>query len=132
VLATVAMMKYMSLSKAQVLLIRDQTMLLPCDMKLTELQRSSLNVILNQARVKSYPDQEIINLLFTLWISNGYQNYVDCLDLCIGISILACPNEAFEKVLYFSLDVMDINSSKMISAKEATRLLQCKFQIIMT
>lgn len=126
VLATVAMSKYMSLSKPQVLAIRDQAMLFPSNMKLTELHRSSLNAILNHAKVLPYPDQDIINLLFTLWISNGYENQVDCIDLCIGMSILACPNESFEKILNFALVVLDAKNSKMISVKDATRLSQCK------
>lgn len=109
------------------------------------IPRPKFMTAITKAKIKEYPDREVLELLHTVMDVNG--TGVSCNDLCIGIGILACPNENFESILKFSLNVMhnnldlytransnnstrrNSNSMMMISSHDALCLLQSKYPI---
>jgi hypothetical protein len=123
-----AMAKYMSLTKEQVLSMRDIVFPLAATSKHGAIKRESFNMAMDTAGVKLYPDQDVLNLFFTLWDLTGNIDNVNCKELCIGISLLASAQEkSFDGVLAFALNVLDYPKTEMISLKHAEVLLQSKF-----
>lgn len=111
--ATVAMSRYMSITKEQVFFIRRETSLLASNfsntnengiMKRNEIlslydetkspalynyiSREKYILVLQKAKIIHLPDMEVLLLLFTILDTNG-TNFVNCTDLCIGLSLFA-------------------------------------------
>jgi Ca2+-binding EF-hand superfamily protein len=128
ILTSSAMAKYMSLTKEQILSIRDTVFPLAANSKHGVIKRESFNMALDKACVKLYPDQEVLHLFFTLWDLTGNIDNVNCKELCVGISFFACANEtSFDGVLAFAMNVLDYNKTGMISLKQANLLLQSTY-----
>jgi hypothetical protein len=126
-LVSSAMARYVSLTKEQVISMRDIVFPLAATTKHGTINRESFNMAMDKADVKLYPDQDVLNLMFTLWDLTGNIDNVNCKELCVGISLLACPQEStFDGVIAFALNVLDFYKTDMISLKHAEVLLQSK------
>jgi hypothetical protein len=110
--ATVAMSRYMSITKEQVFIIRRETSSLASYFSNKsssingECHASGINEInddetqtayvsrenyikaLQKAKIAHQPDMEVLLLLFTILDNNG-TSFVNCNDLCIGLSLFA-------------------------------------------
>ena len=105
-------------------------MILPLSYKTKHgtIKREMFIRALQNAKIRQYPDHEILNLLFTLWDLTGNIDTVNGKELIIGISILACPDaKSFDDVLSFAMQVLDYNNTGMISLKDSLLLLQSTY-----
>lgn len=126
-LALVAMAKYMSLTKEQVLLLQRS-----CN-ELASQQGESDMISLDKFRqamiraaVQQYPDQDVLENMFTMWDLTGESRVLQK-EFVVGISALACPCEGLQKTLSFVIQVMDFEKRGEISAKQLVTLLKSKF-----
>ena len=123
-LFTASMAKYMNLTKPQVMAVRNIATRL-ASTKHGSISRRNFQYALNQAEVAKTPDQEVFNLLFTMWDLNGTDR-VSCAEFIIGMSFLACKEDSVEQAIRFALQVADRNRSGMISSKEASTFMRSK------
>ena len=119
---TAAMAKYMSLTKPQVMTIRNTLMPLASPKRGT-IRRKTLMHALKLLIVAESPDQEVLDRLFTMWDTTGSGN-VACAEFIVGISVLACKEDSFEQAIRFSLQVADRKRSGRISSRDANIFLQ--------
>jgi len=130
ILKTAAISKYsMKITKPQVLALRDQ---LSASYQHNDrkhrgtVRRKTFQDALEAAGITVEPDQDILNLLFTMWDAHG-SGRVACAELVVGISVLACRYDGVEDALRFALEVSDKYSTEMISSRDASALLRSKF-----
>jgi len=124
-LRTAAISKYMSLSKTQVLEIRDACAALAN--KNHSISRRFFHIAVGKSRIKALPDGDILDLLFTMWDKTGADR-VPALPFVVGISPLACGNESLAAVLRFALHVMDQDETEEVNAEQLITLLKCKYR----
>jgi hypothetical protein len=100
------------------------------------IQRHQLHQAMQQVNLISDPDQEVLDLLFTMWCSTdqGKQQkylHVPWLELMISISLLACKTDSLDQALRFSLYVISrnrtVHASRTVSSTDAIAFLQGKY-----
>jgi Ca2+-binding EF-hand superfamily protein len=119
------MAKYMTLSKPQVMAIRNVIMPVGSPNR-GSMNRSTVRYALTQSTVAEMPDQDVLDKLFTMWDVTGCGT-VSIAEFVVGISILACKEDSFEQAIRFALQVADRTRSGKISSKDASIFLQSKF-----
>ena len=128
-LKTAAISKYMKLTKPQVLTIRDHLQAKQSvgrNHHRGTIRRELWTQALQAALVRDDPDRDILELLFTMWDSNG-TGRVACSELVVGISVLACRYDGVRDALRFALEVYsDQHDTQMISSRDASALLRSK------
>ena len=65
---------------------------------------------------------EILDLLFTMW-DNARDGLVPFKEFCVGISLIACPNDEIPAILGFALHVGDIMNRGYLGAESLCNLL---------
>lgn len=123
-LFTASMAKYMSLTKPQVMAVRNTLMPL-ASKRQGSIKRSQFQDALNQVKVSQHPDQEVLDLLFTMWDLTG-TGRVPCAEFIVSMSILACKEDSVEQAIRFALQVADRNRTGKMSSKDASTLLRSK------
>ena len=130
VLKTAAISLYVKVSKPQILLIREHVR----NKMLKSQSRGQHRGLVKQAifqealeiaGVRQDPDQDIFNLLFTMWDTKGAKR-VPSAELIVGVSILACRYDGVENAIRFALEVSDKHGTQTISSHDATALLKSK------
>jgi len=129
ILKTAAISAYMKVTKPQILTIRDK---LRDDQHNDArarhrgmVQRAVFQEALDYAGVRKDPDQDIFNLLFTMWDTSG-SGRVASAELVVGVSILACRYDGVEDAIRFALEVSDKHGTHMISSQDACALIRSK------
>ena len=122
ILYTAAMAKYMTLTKPQVMAIRN-TLAPLSNIQGGMVKRNHLMFALKQAEVAESPDQEVLNLLFTMWDMTG-TGRVLCAEFIVGVCVLACKEDSIEQALRFALQVADRHRSGQICSKDASTFLR--------
>ena len=130
ILKTAAISLYVKVSKPQILLIRDhlRNKMLKSQSRGQHrglVRQESFQEALDIAGVRHDPDQDILNLLFTMWDTKGSKR-VPSAELIVGVSILACRYDGVEDAIRFALEVSDKHGTQTISSQDATVLLKSK------
>jgi hypothetical protein len=103
------------------------------------IQRHQLHQAMQQVNLISDPDQEVLDLLFTMWCSTdqGKQQkylHVPWLEFMISISLLACKTDSLDQALRFSLYVISrnrtVHASRTVSSTDAIAFLQGKYKVL--
>lgn len=138
ILRTAAVSKYMKLTKPQVLEILDRLEAHTATNspvgrskhhRGTTVRRAVWMQAVAAAGVRKEPDQDILDLLFTMWDVSG-TGRVARAELVVGISVLACRYDGVEDALRFALEVSDQNEKRMISSHDANALLRGEFSAL--
>lgn len=132
ILKTAAISSYMKVTKPQILTIRDELRNDkhndPRRRHRGMVRRAVFQKALDYAGVRMDPDQDIFNLLFTMWDTSG-SGLVASAELVVGVSVLACRYDGVEDAIRFALEVSDRHGTRMISPQDASALLRSKFAI---
>lgn len=121
-LVTASMARYMTLTQEQAIAIRNE--LLPMAVKRRgSIKRGNFHFALQQADLAENPDQEVLDLLFTMWDMTG-SGRVAGVEFVIGMSVLACKDESIEEAIRFALEIADGNNTGKISSKDSIALLR--------
>jgi Ca2+-binding EF-hand superfamily protein len=123
-LFTATMAKYMSLTKPQVMAVRN-TIIPLASPRSGSIKRNNFKYALSQAGVAETPDQEVLDLLFTMWDTKG-SGRIAFAEFMVGISVLACKEDSVEQAIRFALQVADRNRTGKISSKDASTFLRSK------
>jgi hypothetical protein len=103
------------------------------------IQRHQLHQAMQQVNLISDPDQEVLDLLFTMWCSTDQgkqQKYlqVPWLEFMISISLLACKTDSLDQALRFSLYVISrnrtVHASRTVSSTDAIAFIQGKYNVL--
>lgn len=86
------------------------------------ISRGSFQIALAKAGVELEKDLEILDLLFTMWDSEGAEQ-IPYKEFATGISPLACPNDNANSVLRFAMQVSDEADTGMIGPGELEDIL---------
>jgi Ca2+-binding EF-hand superfamily protein len=121
-LVTASIAKYMTITKPQVMALRNAIVPL-ASKRGGSIKRNNLHFALQEANVADTPDKEVLDLLFTMWDMTG-SGRVACVEFVIGLSVLACKEDAIETALRFALQVADKNRTGKISSKDASAFLR--------
>jgi len=124
-LATVAMAKYLKITREQIVIIRD-TLSRYADRDY-RVDRQTFQISLDKAQVRTDPDQKVLHHLFTMWDDSAVgKDRILYHDLVVGLSPLACPGENLSSVLAFTLSVMDEQQTGKISSIQLLFMLKSK------
>jgi Ca2+-binding EF-hand superfamily protein len=121
-LVTPAVIHYITLSREQVLGIRDA-----CLYMVEEdgfIKRQYFHMALSKMEIPVDPDGDILDCLFTMLDRRG-DDMVDLKQYIVSISALACP-EGLEMALHFAMEVMDVEHSDRVTNEDVTFVLRCK------
>jgi hypothetical protein len=103
------------------------------------IQRHQLHQAMQQVNLISDPDQEVLDLLFTMWCSTDQgkqQKYlqVPWLEFMISISLLACKTDSLDQALRFSLYVISrnrtVHASRTVSSTDAIAFIHGKYKVL--
>jgi Ca2+-binding EF-hand superfamily protein len=120
-LATVAVSNYMSITKNQVVQIRNEVLALTNQEG--KIRRHFFAIAVAKARVAIYPDLDILDALFAMWDLTG-DSIVPAQDFVAGFCVLACPNHSLADVLKFAMEIIDLEESELITTNELVNLLK--------
>ena len=122
-LALSAVAKRLELGKGQLIFLRDTfAEVASYDEMITHKQ---FNNGLRKARLTNLEDLEVINLLFTMWDSEGDEE-ISYRHFIMGIAPLACPDEGLDSILRFSLQISDDDRRAAIDDDELFDMLHSK------
>lgn len=123
-LYTAAVAKYVSVTKPQIMAVRN-TLILVASPKRGTVQREQLRHALRQAGVAPAPDADVFDLLYTMWDVKGTNRVVGT-EFMVGVSVLACKDDSIEQAIRFALQVGDRNRKGTISSNDASVFLRSK------
>lgn len=128
-LATVAMAKYLFLTKRQVIRLSYN---LHHDLAQGQgfISRHQLQNALRRANVMHATDREVLDCLFTMWDVKG-EDIISYDGFVAGISLLACPCDSLKDTLLFAMEALDVEEEETISAVQLVCMLQGQFQVIL-
>ena len=123
-LAIECMAKYMSLTKQQLIDLRNR-----CYMSMDskrKINRRSFNANVSRSRISEEPDAEILNGLYTMWDLHGEGNIL-LPPFILSLAPLACAEEDLEDILRFSLNIFERETSGVLTADRLVFILKRKW-----
>jgi len=128
-LATVAMAKYLHLTKRQVICL---SYYLNHDSAQGQcfISRHQLQNALRRANVRHATDREVLDCLFTMWDFKGEES-ISYDGFVAGISLLACPCDSLKDTFLFAMEALDADKEEAISAVQLVCMLRGQFQFIL-
>ena len=123
-LAIECMAKYMSISKQQLIDLRNR-----CYMGMDgkrKITRRAFNTNVQQCRIQEKPDAEVLDALFTMWDLHG-EDRILCPPFILSLAPLACEDQDLESTLRFSLDIFERETKGVLSAERLVFILKCKY-----
>ena len=122
-LAVACVAKYMSISKQQLMDLRNR-----CYMAMDgkrKISRRNFNQNVKVCRIKEQPDAEILDCLFTMWDMHG-DDKILVPPFILSLAPLACRYEDLKEVLHFSLNVFIKETNGELSADRMVFILKRK------
>ena len=125
-LYTTAVANYMRLTKHKVILLQ-QAMERRRRRRNGTICQQHFCQALAEVKLHSTKDQDVLLNLFDLWDVQG-TGRVPCDEFIIGLAPLACKRgESISTVLYFAMQLADVEGNGRISASETLLLLQSTY-----
>lgn len=115
--------KYMSLSKQQLIDLRNRCYM-AMDSK-RKIDRRSFNINVKRCRIKEEPDAEILDGLYTMWDLHG-ENSILLPPFIMSLAPLACEDDDLEEILRFSLAIFERETSGILTADRLVFILKRK------
>ena len=115
--------KYMSVSKQQLVDLRNR-----CYMSMDskrKIDRRSFNTNVKRCRIRSRPDAEILDGLYTMWDLHG-EDSILLPPFILSLAPLACAEEDLEDILRFSLNIFERETSGILTADRIVFILKRK------
>ena len=125
-LAIECMAKYMSVSKQQLIDLRNRCYM-AMDSK-RKIDRRTFNTNVQQCKIQESPDAEILDALFTMWDLHGEERIL-CPPFILSLAPLACEDEDLEQTLTFALDIFERETKGKLSADRLVFILKCKCRL---
>lgn len=95
-----------------------------------KIDRYTFSSNVQLSNIKDCKDVEILDCLFTMWDVHG-EDLVLCPPFILSLVPLVCPNESFEKIITFALEVFQSETKGILTADRLVFILKrtSKFEI---
>ena len=123
-LAIECMAKYMSMSKQQLIDLRNRCYMAMDNKR--KIDRRQFNINVQLCKIKESPDGEILDALFTMWDLHGADEIL-CPPFILSLAPLACEDENLEQILTFAFHVFAQETNGKLTADRLVFMLKRKF-----
>ena len=116
--STAAMAEYLSIRPEQL----QQLFIAVQVQRKRRLSRRAFQKAMRATEIRKEPDQQVLELLFTMWGTGGRESLENGRDFIVSLSVLAA-NSTLEHVLELALMISDWNQCQRVESKRLLSIL---------